>query len=315
MNERVKRRTGQRGPPAASSAIGMGAARRRDRSRRERQALRPPARLPRRLRARTHVAHSRARVDPNARRRDPAHRRPGRLQAPLTTARPSRAARGPRRQGRERKHRPQHLFGDVPVSAMKPEWTPETMPDHFQLMSGTFLEIGPVHVLASGSVDHLRRLQGGTAQIDRRRFRTSIYIDSPTRGGGSSRTTGPAELCAWAGTWSSRTSSRPCGASHQRSRRRSSPATSASCARSPSTTAAASVCTHPCLRPAPFASATRSHCSVEDGAEVGPATAGCSFFLVPNLVPDAADLTLAGPAEPRRSGREPAASRADTARS
>ena len=70
------------------------------------------------------------------------------------------------------------VFGDVPVSDMKPEWTPETMPDYFQLMSGTFLEIGPVHVLASGSVDHLRRLQRGTAQFDRRRFRTNIYIDT-----------------------------------------------------------------------------------------------------------------------------------------
>jgi len=71
------------------------------------------------------------------------------------------------------------VFGDVPVSDIKPEWTPETMPDYFQLMSGTFLEIGPVHLLASGSVDHLGRLQGGTAQIDRRRFRTNIYIDTP----------------------------------------------------------------------------------------------------------------------------------------
>ena len=75
------------------------------------------------------------------------------------------------------------VFGDVPVSDMKPEWTPETMPDYFQLMSGTFLEIGPVHLLASGSVDHLRQLQGGTAQIDRRRFRTNIYIDTPNAQG------------------------------------------------------------------------------------------------------------------------------------
>jgi hypothetical protein len=25
------------------------------------------------------------------------------------------------------------VFGDVPVSEMKPDWTPETMPDYFQL--------------------------------------------------------------------------------------------------------------------------------------------------------------------------------------
>ncbi len=70
------------------------------------------------------------------------------------------------------------VFGDVPVSQMKADWTPESMPDYFQLMTGTFFEIGAVFVLASGSIDHLRKLQGGTAQIDRRRFRPNIYIES-----------------------------------------------------------------------------------------------------------------------------------------
>jgi uncharacterized protein YcbX len=76
------------------------------------------------------------------------------------------------------------VFGDVPVSAMKAEWTAETMPDYFQLMTGTFFEIGAVFLLASGSVDHLRKLQGGTAQIDRRRFRPNIYIESEPGFGG-----------------------------------------------------------------------------------------------------------------------------------
>jgi uncharacterized protein YcbX len=70
------------------------------------------------------------------------------------------------------------VFGDVPVNQMKADWTPESMPDYFQLMTGTFFEIGAVFLLASGSVDHLRKLQGGTAQIDRRRFRPNIYIES-----------------------------------------------------------------------------------------------------------------------------------------
>ena len=58
------------------------------------------------------------------------------------------------------------------------------MPDYFQLMTGTFFEIGAVYLLASGSVDHLRKLQGGTAQIDRRRFRPNIYIESEAEWGG-----------------------------------------------------------------------------------------------------------------------------------
>jgi MOSC domain-containing protein len=76
------------------------------------------------------------------------------------------------------------VFGDVPVNQMKAEWTPESMPDYFQLMTGTFFEIGAVFILASGSVDHLRKLQGGTAQIDRRRFRPNIYIESEAEWGG-----------------------------------------------------------------------------------------------------------------------------------
>jgi uncharacterized protein YcbX len=72
------------------------------------------------------------------------------------------------------------VFGDVPVSQMKPDWTPETMPDYFQLMKSSFFEIGPVFVLASGSVEHLIKLQGGTVAIDRRRFRPNLFIDTPS---------------------------------------------------------------------------------------------------------------------------------------
>ena len=75
------------------------------------------------------------------------------------------------------------VFGDVPVSQMKPDWTPETMPDYFQLKGGTFLEIGAVFLLASGSVEHLRGLQGGTALIDRRRFRPNLYINTGSASG------------------------------------------------------------------------------------------------------------------------------------
>jgi uncharacterized protein YcbX len=70
------------------------------------------------------------------------------------------------------------VFCDVPVAQMKPEWTPATMPDYFQLKGGTFFEIGAVFVLASGTVEHLRALQGGTALIDRRRFRPNLYLDT-----------------------------------------------------------------------------------------------------------------------------------------
>jgi uncharacterized protein YcbX len=70
------------------------------------------------------------------------------------------------------------VFGGVPVGIMKPDWTPATMPDFFELKTGTFMEIGAVFLLASGSVELLRALQGGTATIDQRRFRPNIYVDS-----------------------------------------------------------------------------------------------------------------------------------------
>ena len=76
------------------------------------------------------------------------------------------------------------VFGDVPVSEMKPDWTPETMPDYFQLKSGSFFEIGAVFVVTSGSVAHLGRLQGAGEPADRRRFRPNLYLDT---GPGSER--------------------------------------------------------------------------------------------------------------------------------
>jgi MOSC domain-containing protein len=70
------------------------------------------------------------------------------------------------------------VFGDLPVSSLKPDWTPETMPDYFQLATRSFLEIGAVYLLTSGSVDHLRALRGEDAIVDRVRFRPNIYIES-----------------------------------------------------------------------------------------------------------------------------------------
>jgi uncharacterized protein YcbX len=72
---------------------------------------------------------------------------------------------------------PATVFGDVPVENLKPEYTAQTLPDYFELMEGTFFEVAAVHVLASGTVEHLRRLQPGAA-IERRRFRPNLYIET-----------------------------------------------------------------------------------------------------------------------------------------
>ena len=70
------------------------------------------------------------------------------------------------------------VFADIPVSTMMPNWSPETMPDYFELKAGSFFEIGAVYLLSNSSVRRLSQLQGGTAKIDQRRFRPNIYIDS-----------------------------------------------------------------------------------------------------------------------------------------
>jgi uncharacterized protein YcbX len=77
---------------------------------------------------------------------------------------------------------PDSVFGDVPVEELKPDWRRETMPDYFELMPGSFMEIGPLFLVTSGSIEYLRALQGGTALIDRRRFRPNIYIEAGAGG-------------------------------------------------------------------------------------------------------------------------------------
>jgi uncharacterized protein YcbX len=62
--------------------------------------------------------------------------------------------------------------------ALRDTETGRIVPEHFTLKSDTFLEIGALFVVCSGSIDHLRALQVGTALIDRRRFCPNVYVDT-----------------------------------------------------------------------------------------------------------------------------------------
>lgn len=76
---------------------------------------------------------------------------------------------------------PRTVFGDVPIEQVMPKLTQETMPDTFPLPPGTFFDSASIHVLASGTLAHLRRLveeDGKDAQLDPRRFRPNIYIET-----------------------------------------------------------------------------------------------------------------------------------------
>jgi len=73
---------------------------------------------------------------------------------------------------------PKTVFSDVPVEDVVPEFTAATLPDTFALRHGTFFDSAFIHVLASSTLRHMRSLIGDDAQIDPRRFRPNIYVDT-----------------------------------------------------------------------------------------------------------------------------------------
>jgi uncharacterized protein YcbX len=73
---------------------------------------------------------------------------------------------------------PATVFGDVPVEKVIPGFTAETLPDTFGLAGGSFFDSAPLHVLATGTLRHLHKIQGGTAKVDARRFRANILVET-----------------------------------------------------------------------------------------------------------------------------------------
>jgi uncharacterized protein len=73
---------------------------------------------------------------------------------------------------------PATVFGDVPVEILKPGYTAATLPDSFALPPGTFFDAASIHILASGTLAHLSMLTGEDAQVDLRRFRPNIVIET-----------------------------------------------------------------------------------------------------------------------------------------
>lgn len=77
---------------------------------------------------------------------------------------------------------PQTIFADVPVEQLLPDFTSQTLPDTFGLMRGAFFDSAPIHVLASTSLEHLKRLCGDDSILDPRRFRPNIFLDTAGTG-------------------------------------------------------------------------------------------------------------------------------------
>jgi uncharacterized protein len=73
---------------------------------------------------------------------------------------------------------PSTVFGDVPVERMVPGQTAATLPDTFGLPAGTFFDSAEIHVLTSATLAHVRNLVGADAEIDARRFRPNILVET-----------------------------------------------------------------------------------------------------------------------------------------
>jgi hypothetical protein len=73
---------------------------------------------------------------------------------------------------------PRTVFSDVPVEDVQPGFTAATLPDTFALRHGTFFDSAFIHVLASSTLRYMRSLIGDDAQIDPRRFRPNIYVET-----------------------------------------------------------------------------------------------------------------------------------------
>jgi uncharacterized protein YcbX len=73
---------------------------------------------------------------------------------------------------------PRSIFGEVGVERVMPQFTVQTMPDTFGLHRGSFHDSAAIHLLATGTLAHLRSLIGDDAQADPRRFRPNIVVDT-----------------------------------------------------------------------------------------------------------------------------------------
>ena len=75
---------------------------------------------------------------------------------------------------------PATIFADNPVGNVIPALAGNPMPDYFALHKGTYLDSASFHLIATGTLAHMRNLTEGNSDFDYRRFRANLLVDTGT---------------------------------------------------------------------------------------------------------------------------------------
>ena len=73
---------------------------------------------------------------------------------------------------------PKTIFGDTPFEKVFPGMTAEQAPDFFALYGATFYDSAAFHLIATGTLAHMRNLTDGKSDFDYRRLRANLLVDT-----------------------------------------------------------------------------------------------------------------------------------------
>jgi uncharacterized protein YcbX len=73
---------------------------------------------------------------------------------------------------------PATIFADNPVGDVIPGLAAGKMPDYFALHKGSYLDSATFHLIATGTLAHMRGLTEGKSDFDYRRFRANMLVDT-----------------------------------------------------------------------------------------------------------------------------------------
>src|ERR1700722_6281426 len=73
---------------------------------------------------------------------------------------------------------PATIFADNPIGNVIPGLRADQMPDYFALHKGSYLDSATFHLIATGTLAHMRGLTEGASDFDYRRFRANLLVDT-----------------------------------------------------------------------------------------------------------------------------------------